>query len=54
MTIALLVHPNPGQRVCRGGPIFMIKQKHIRDKISNLSNNMMISELLTTVTIEIQ
>ena len=40
--------PNPGQRGCRGGGLFfMIKQKIIRDKIrySNLSNNMMISEL---------
>jgi hypothetical protein len=34
----------------------MIKQKIIRDKMrySNLSNNMMISELLTTITMQIQ
>jgi hypothetical protein len=37
-----------------GGAIFMMKQRNIRDKMSNLSNNMMISELLTTITIEIQ
>ena len=40
--------PSPGQRGCTGGvPFFMIKQKIIRDKMrfSNLSNNMMISEL---------
>jgi hypothetical protein len=43
------VHPpSPGQKECRGGVLFfMIKQKIIRDKMrySNLSNNMMISEL---------
>jgi hypothetical protein len=42
------VHPpSPGQRGCRGVIFFMIKQKIIRDKVrySNLSNNMMISEL---------
>jgi hypothetical protein len=35
---------------------FMIKQKNIRDKMrySNLSNNMMISKLWTTITIQIQ
>jgi hypothetical protein len=34
---------------------FMIKQTIIRDKMrySNLSNNMMISELWTTITIQI-
>jgi hypothetical protein len=39
--------PSPGQRGCRGVLFFMIKQKIIRDKMrySNLSNNMMISEL---------
>ena len=38
---------SPGQRGCRGGSIFHDKAKHIRDKLrySNLSNNMMISEL---------
>jgi hypothetical protein len=41
----------PGQRECRGVLFFMIKQKIIRDKMrdkmrySNLSNNMLISEL---------
>ena len=42
------VHPpSPGQMGCRGVLFFMIKQKIIRDKMrySNLSNNMMISEL---------
>ena len=42
------VHPpSPGQRGCRGVLFFMIKQKIITDKMrySNLSNNMMISEL---------
>ena len=42
------VHPpSPGQRGCRGGAIFHDKAKNIRDKMrySNLSNNMMISEL---------
>jgi hypothetical protein len=40
----------------RGGVIFHDKAKNIRDKIrySNLSNNMMISELCTTITIQIQ
>jgi hypothetical protein len=35
---------------------FMIKQKIIRGKMrySNLSNNMMINELWTTITIQIQ
>ena len=40
--------PSPGQRGSRGGgAIFHDKQKIIRDKMSysNLSNNMMISEL---------
>ena len=40
--------PSPGQKECRGGcAIFHVKQKIIRDKMrySNLSNNMMISEL---------
>jgi hypothetical protein len=39
-----------------GGLFFMIKQKIIRGKMrySNLSNNMMISELRTTITIQIQ
>ena len=37
--------PSPGQRVCRGGGYFHDKAKNIRDKMSNLSNNMMISEL---------
>ena len=45
--------PSHGQRVCRGG-YFHDKAKNIRDKMSNLSNNMMISKLLTTITIEIQ
>jgi lantibiotic modifying enzyme len=37
----------PGQRGCRGVAIFHDKAKKIRDKMrySNLSNNMMISEL---------
>jgi hypothetical protein len=41
--------PSPGQ----GGAIFMVKQKIIRDKMgfSNLSNNMIISEQWTTITI---
>ena len=44
------VHPpSPGQRGFRGEGVlfFMIKKKNIRDKMrySNLSNNMMISEL---------
>ena len=40
--------PSSGQRGVQGGVLFfMIKQKIIRDKMrhSNLSNNMMISEL---------
>jgi hypothetical protein len=39
-----------------GGAIFHDKAKIIRDKMrySNLSNNMMISELRTTITIQIQ
>ena len=37
-----------------GGGYFHDKAKNIRDKMSNLSNNMMISKLLTTITIEIQ
>ena len=36
--------PSPGQRVCRGG-YFHDKAKNIRDKMSNLSNNTMISKL---------
>jgi hypothetical protein len=45
-----------GGRGQGGGLFFMIKQKIIRDKMrySNLSNNMMISELRTTITIQIQ
>jgi hypothetical protein len=48
--------PSPGQRGCRGGTIFYDKAKNIRGKMrySNLSNNMMISELWTTITIQIQ
>jgi hypothetical protein len=39
-----------------GGYFFVIKQKNVRDKrrYSNLSNNMMISEVWTTITIQIQ
>ena len=38
--------PSHGQRVCRGGGgYFHDKAKNIRDKMSNLSNNMMISKL---------
>ena len=39
-----------------GGYFFVIKQKNVRDKrrLCNLSNNMMISELWTTITIQIQ
>ena len=37
-----------------GGGYFHDKAKNIRDKMSSLSNNMMISKLLTTITIEIQ
>ena len=46
-----LCTPSPGQRGCRGVLFFMIKQKIIRGKMrySNLSNNIMISELWTTI-----
>jgi hypothetical protein len=39
--------PSPDQRGCKGVLFFMIKQKNVRDKMrySNLSNNMMISDL---------
>ena len=45
-----------GGEDAEGVLFFMIKQKIIRDKMrySNLSNNMMISELRTTITIQIQ
>jgi hypothetical protein len=48
--------PSPDQRGVQGGVIFHDKSKNIRDKMrySNLSNNMMISKLRTTVTIQIQ
>jgi hypothetical protein len=52
------VHPLALARGGAGGVLFfMIKQKIIRDQMrySNLSNNMMISELSrTTITIQIQ
>ena len=50
----------PHRALARGYPgvgaggYFHDKAKNIRDKMSNLSNNMMISKLLTTITIEIQ
>jgi hypothetical protein len=48
--------PSPGQKGARGALFFMITQKIIRDtmRYSNLSNNMMISELWTIITIQIQ
>ena len=49
------VHPpSPCRRGCRGA--FFHKAKNNRDKMrySNLSNNMMISKLWTTITIQIQ
>jgi hypothetical protein len=50
-------HPLARARGGAGGVLFfMIKQKIIRDKMrySNLSNNMMTSELWTTIPIPIQ
>ena len=49
--------PSLRGRGMQGGVLFfIIKQKNIRDKMrySNLSNNMMISELRTTITIQIK
>ena len=54
-----VVAPPPPLSLARGGAggaIFHDKEKIIRGKMrySNLSNNMMISELWTTITIQIQ
>jgi hypothetical protein len=50
------VHPHLAlaREYAGGGGYFHDKAKNIREKMRNLSNNMMISKLLTTITIEIQ